>query len=155
MRVKRGKRYRTERMQTALGYSVLALILAALALLTVGCRATKNITERVEVPVYIHDTMQSVKTQRDSVYVDRWHTEYVKGENIYIVDSQITVKYITRTDTAYKVVEKPVEVVKEQIKEVTKPLSKWHKCIFFCGLFALLAVFAWLTVRIISFCREK
>lgn len=105
---RKGKRYRTERMQTALGYGVLALILAALALLTISCR-TARIVE--QVPVYIHDTTQSVKVQRDSIYTDRWHTEYVKGDTVYVTDNQITVKYITRTDTAYKVVEKPVEVV--------------------------------------------
>lgn len=39
--------------------------------------------------------------------------------------------------------------------EVEKPLSKLHKCVFFCGLCALLAVIAWITVRIIRFFRKK
>lgn len=150
--MKRGKRYRTERMQTALGYGVMALILAALALLTISCRTVRIVEQ---VPVYIHDTTQSVKMQRDSIYIDHWHTEYQKGDTMYVADSHIYVTYLTRTDTAYKVVEKPVEVVKEQIKEVEKPLSKLHKCVFFGGLCALLAVFAWLTVRIIRFFRKK
>ena len=150
--MRRGKRYKTERMQTALGYGVLALILAALALLTISCRTVRIVEQ---VPVYTHDTTQSVSTQRDSIYVDHFHEVVEKGDTVYVTSNQMTVKYITRTDTAYKVVEKPVEVVKEQIKEVEKPLSKLHKCVFFCGLCALLAVFAWLTVRIIRFFRKK
>lgn len=150
--MKKGKRYRTERMQTALGYGVMALILAALALLTVSCRTVRIVEQ---VPVYIHDTTQSVSTQRDSIYVDHFREVVEKGDTVYVTNNQMTVKYITRTDTAYKVVEKPVEVVKEQIKEVEKPLSKLHKCVFFGGLCALLAIFAWLTVRIIRFFREK
>lgn len=150
--MKRGKRYRTERMQTALGYGVLALILAALALLTVSCRTVRIVEQ---VPVYIHDTTQSVKIERDSIYIDRWHTEYQIGDTVYVTNNQTTVKYITRTDTAYKVVEKPVEVVKEQIKEVEKPLSKLHKFVFFSGLCALFAVLAWLTVRIFKIYSEE
>lgn len=150
--MKRGKRYRTERMQTALGYGVLALILAALALMTVSCRTVRIVEQ---VPVYIHDTTQSVKTQRDSIYIDHFREVVEKGDTVYVTDNQMTVKYITRTDTAYKVAEKPVEVVKEQIKEVEKPLSKLHKFVFSSGLCALLAFFAWLTVRIIRFFRKK
>ena len=148
--MRRGKRYRTERMQTALGYGVLALILAALALLTVSCRTVRIVEQ---VPVYIHDTTQSVKLLRDSVYIDRFREVVKRGDTVYVTNNQMTVKYITRTDTAYKVVERPVEVVKEQIKEVEKPLSKLHKCVFFSGLCALLTFFAWLTVRIFRFFR--
>lgn len=143
--MKRGKRYRTERMQTALGYGVLALILAALALMTVSCRTVRIVEQ---VPVYIHDTTQSVKMQRDSIYIDHWHTEYQKGDTMYVADSHIYVTYLTRTDTAYKVVERPVEVVKEQIKEVEKLPSKLHMFVFFSGLCALFAILAWLKVRI-------
>ena len=127
------------------------LIVAILASIS-SCRTVRVIEQ---VPVYIHDTTQSVSTQRDSIYIDHFREVVEKGDTVYVTNNQMTVKYITRTDTAYKVVERPVEVVREQIKEVEKPLSKLHKCVFFSGLCALLAVFAWLTVRIFRFFREK
>ena len=64
----------------------------------------------------------SIRTEyvHDSVYVDRWHKEYVKGDTIYIHDSiwrdrwkfqQIHDSiYIQQSDTIYKT----VEVVKPQ-----------------------------------------
>lgn len=112
-------------------------ILAALACLLLSlcsCR-TQRVVERVEVPVPIvqEHTIESVKIdhvrdtliQRDSVYhyvkgdtvlIEKWH--YLQGSsNVVRVDTLI------KTDS----VQVPVEVVREQIKTVEKPLSWWQK----------------------------
>lgn len=114
-----------------------AIIVIMAALLMVGCKTTQTIVEK---PVYIHDTTQSVRVERDSVYVDRWHTIEVKGDTVFLTNNQITVKYRTVTDTVYKYVEKPVEVEVEKIKEVEKPLGFWRKLLIYNGIFWLLVV---------------
>lgn len=104
-------------------------VLFACNLLLSGCRGLRE----VEKPVYLHDTVYRVQHHRDSTYVDRWHTVEVKGDTVFVVEKQITSKLITRTDTAYKYVEKPVEVVVEQIKEVAKPLRWWQIALMWTG----------------------
>lgn len=107
------------------------------ALLMVGCKTTQTIVEK---PVYIHDTTQSVRVERDSVYVDRWHTIEVKDDTVYVTDSVWVVRYFRTTDTAYKYIEKPVNVEVTKIQEVTKPLGFWRKLLIYNGIFWLLVV---------------
>lgn len=114
-----------------------AIIIIMAALLMVGCKTTQTIVEK---PVYIHDTTQSVRVERDSVYVDRWHTIEVKGDTIRKTDSVVVYRYITKTDTAYKYIEKPVNVEVTKIQEVTKPLGFWRKLLIYNGIFWLLIV---------------
>lgn len=113
-----------------------AIIIMA-ALLMVGCKTTQTIVEK---PVYIHDTTQSVRVERDSVYVDRWHTIEVKGDTVHVTDSVWVVRYFRTTDTAYKYIEKPVNVEVTKIQEVTKPLGFWRKLLIYNGIFWLLVV---------------
>lgn len=121
-------------------------VVVAVFLLT-GCRGLR---QTVEVPVYIHDTAYTVKEVHDSTVVERWHNIEAKGDTVYITDEKITVKLRTITDTAYKVVEKPVEVVVNHIKEVEKPLTWWQKTQR-GGFWVLLSVVAlglvWLFIR--------
>lgn len=114
-----------------------AIIIIMAALLMVGCKTTQTIVEK---PVYIHDTTQSVRVERDSVYVDRWHTIEVKGDTVYVTDSVWVVRYFRTTDTAYKYIEKPVNVEVTKIQEVTKPLGFWRKLLIYNGIFWLLIV---------------
>lgn len=114
-----------------------AIIIIMAALLMVGCKTTQTIVEK---PVYIHDTTQSVRVERDSVYVDRWHTIEVKGDTVYVTDSVWVVRYFRTTDTAYKYIEKPVNVEVTKIQEVTKPLGFWRKLLIYNGIFWLLVV---------------
>lgn len=114
-----------------------AIIIIMTALLMVGCKTTQTIVEK---PVYIHDTTQSVRVERDSVYVDRWHTIEVKGDTVYVTDSVWVVRYFRTTDTAYKYIEKPVNVEVTKIQEVTKPLGFWRKLLIYNGIFWLLVV---------------
>ncbi len=109
----------------------------------VGCKTVK---ETVEVPVYIHDTTQTVRELHDSIYIDRWHTEYQKGDTIFVTDEVTkTVTKIVR-DTAYKYVEKPVTISKTETVEVEKPLRWWQKTLMgmgVVGLMGLMGLIGW------------
>ena len=84
---------------------------------------------------YQHDTITKIERLVDSV--DRWHThyEYLQGDTIRLVDTFYLAKWHTHTDTLhvtdtrYKEIDKPVEVVKYRV-----PLWCW------LSLLAILAV---------------
>ena len=85
------------------------LLVLALLLSLVSCKATRH---TVEVPVYIHDTTQTVSllhdtTQtvsllHDSTYVDRWHTIETRGDTVFVTRTETLYRYRTRTDTLYR-----------------------------------------------------
>lgn len=133
------------------------LFLIFACFLMIGCKGTKTITERVEVPVVVtqeHHT-ESVKIdhirdtliQRDSIYhyikgdttiIERWH--HVQGQSI-----------ITRVDTLHVYDSIPYPVTTTQIKEVTKieevnVIRWWQKLLMGIGgislvVFALLGAY--------------
>lgn len=134
------------------------LFLIFACFLMIGCKGTKTITERVEVPVVVtqeHHT-ESVKIdhvrdtliQRDSVYhyiqgdtvrIERWH--YVQGTT-----------NVVRVDTVHKTDSVQVPVVTTQTiekrVEVPRPLSWWQKTLMIIGgssLIALLLLIAYKT----------
>ena len=113
----------------------------ALCLMLSGCKAVK---QTVEVPVYVHDTTYVAKEVHDSTFIDRWHTEYQKGDTIFITN-EVT-KTVTKilTDTAYKYIEKPVVVSKTETVEVKKPLSWWQKTFVWIGVLCLIGIVLWL-----------
>ena len=113
----------------------------------VGCKAVK---ETVEVPVYIHDTTQTVRELHDSIYIDRWHTEYQKGDTIFVTD-EVT-KIVTKIvrDTAYKYVEKPVTISKTETVEVKKPLTWWQKTLMGIGVVGLMGLMGLIGWRILK-----
>lgn len=113
----------------------------------VGCKAVK---ETVEVPVYIHDTTQTVRELHDSIYIDRWHTEYQKGDTIYITDEVTKIVTKIKIDTAYKYVEKPVTISKTETVEVKKPLTWWQKTLMgigVVGLMGLIGLMGWMVLK--------
>ena len=113
------------------------LAIAAVLISLSGC---KSIKQTVEVPVYIHDTTQTVREVHDSTFIDRWHTEYQKGDTIYITDEVTKIVTKIQVDTAYKYVEKPVIVSKTETVEVEKPLNWWQKTFIGIGVVSLLAL---------------
>lgn len=122
-------------------------VAVALTCLTAAATSCRSINEIVkEVPV--HDTTHITKTQRDSTYIDRWRTEYIKGDTVFVTNNQITVKYRTVSDTVYRYVEKPVKMVVNQIKEVEKPLRWWQKNLIRCGVVFLIVII----VTVLAFC---
>ncbi len=112
-----------------------------------GCKNCRTIT--VEKPVYIHDTTQMVKEVHDSTFIDRWHTEYQKGDTIYITDEVTKIVTKIKIDTAYKYVEKPVAISKTETVEVKKPLTWLQKTLMgmgVVGLMGLMGLIGWKTV---------
>lgn len=110
-------------------------------LLLVGCRTVRVVEQ---VPMYVKDTVSVVKVERDSVYVDRWHTEYQRGDTVFVVDEVMRDRVVVRVDTAYRYVERPVEVVVEREVEVRKPLPWYKKGLMWVGVLGLVVNGLWL-----------
>lgn len=113
----------------------------ALCLMLAGCKAVKR---TVEVPVYVHDTTYVAKEVHDSTFIDRWHTEYQKGDTIFITNEVTKIVTKIKTDTAYKYIEKPVIVSKTETVEVKKPLTWWQKTFVWIGVLCLIGIVLWL-----------
>ena len=133
------------------------LFLIFACFLICGCKGTKTITERVEVPVVVtqEHTIESVKidhvrdtlVQRDSVYhyiqgdtvrIERWH--YVQGTtNVVRVDT------VHMTDS----IEVPVVTTQtiEKRVEVPRPLSWWQKTLMIIGGSSLIALLLWIVYK--------
>ena len=124
-----------------LRFTVYGLLLLTL----VGCKTVKVIEQ---VPVYVHDTAYQTKEVHDSTYIDRWHTIIQKGDTVYDTKTITITKTLTRTDTAYKVVEKPVIVSKTETVEVEKPLRWWQKMFMYMGLVGLIGLIGWIVLKI-------
>lgn len=133
-------------------------LILCLVLLLDGCRGTKTITERVEVPVVVtqeHHT-ESVKVdhvrdtliQRDSVYY------YVKGDTVRIEKWHYLqgTTNVVRVDTLIKVDSVQVPVVTErvvtQIEKVEKPLKWWQKGLMWAGGIGIILLVFFITVKI-------
>lgn len=94
-------------------YLLLLIIGCMIALAFVGCKTPQLPT----LPNSSDRSHDSVRTEyvHDSVYIDRWHTQYMKGDTCYIHDSidRWRNKYVyihdsidnSRTDTIYQKVE--------------------------------------------------
>ena len=121
---------------------VFFIVLLASALCC-SCRTVRVIEQ---VPVEVHDTTYVAKTTHDSTYIDRWHTVEVKGDTLFATDIRVESKYVTRYDTVYKSVEKPVTLT--ETVEVAKPLSWWQKALMWLGVAALVVL---LTVLLAKF----
>ena len=113
----------------------------------VGCKATKVIEQ---APVYIHDTTQTVRELHDSIYIDRWHTEYQKGDTIYITDEVTKIVTKIKIDTAYMYVEKPVTISKTETVEVGKPLTWLQKTLMGMGVVGLMGLMGLIGWRVLK-----
>lgn len=120
---------------------VFFIVLLASALCC-SCRTVRVIEQ---VPVEVHDTTYVAKTTHDSTYVDRWHTVEVKGDTVFATDIRVESKYVTRYDTVYKSVEKPVTLT--ETVGVAKPLSWWQKALMWSGVAALVVLLAVLLAK--------
>ena len=86
-------------------FRLLALIILIMTVLAfVGCKSPQLPT----LPVAVHSNNDSIRKELriDTIYQDRWHTKYQKGDTVFIHDS-IDRWHNSRTDTIYKPV--PVE----------------------------------------------
>lgn len=96
-------------------FRLLLLIIAGIILLAmVSCRAQYTPT-LPEQNTHNRDSVR-IEYRHDSIYTDRWHTQYVKGDTVYIHDSIWRDRFqkihdttrIHHTDTIYQPVEVPV-----------------------------------------------
>lgn len=126
------------------------VLAAIMAISLCGCKSASCITE---VPVYVHDTLISAQLRVDSVYIDRWHAEYVNGDTVRVRDSVYVERYALHTDTVYAVVEKPVVV--EKVSYVERKLTRLQIVLMLIGglctviaiIYVLYPVFSRLRIR--------
>ena len=117
----------------------------ACAMLT-GCSCLR---QTVEVPVYIHDTTYTAKEVHDSTYIDHFREVTKMNDTIYITDEVTKTKIVTKIDTAYRYIEKPVPLTETETVEVAKPLSWWQKALMWSGVAALVVIFGWVGFRLL------
>lgn len=113
------------------------LLLAMLVVFTASCRSVRTIA--VEKPIYIHDTLSVERVRVDSVEVTKWHTEYMQGDTVRLIDSVYIRQRSYKHDTIREIQEKPVEV--EKVVEVERKQTKLHKVMIGSGVALWLIVF--------------
>ncbi len=115
--------------------ATLALIVAVLA----GCK-TKTVVVTEYRDRQVHDTTLLV----DSVWRDRWHTEYLRGDTVFVRDSVFVDRYKYR-DKVVEVVQRdsvPYEVVVEVEKRVRNGYDKFVSGWFWASVIILLLIVA-------------
>ena len=137
--------------------SAVAVIIAlvVLALVCFSCR-TKYITETEykEVPVVMHDTIAKNIWRIDTTFVKDSVYFAIKGDTIYKERYNTLWKIKVAHDTINKVVEKPVEVVRQSFKTETKEVNSlywWQKVLILIGCASLI----YLIVQIYKFGKRK
>ena len=116
---------------------LITIIILSTCLLLAGCKGSDTLV----LPEIFRDTVYRVQHHHDSTYVDRWHTVEVKGDTVFKTETKYIYRYLTRVDTAYRYVEKPVEVIRTETVEVEKPLRWWQKALMWGGVGFALAIF--------------
>lgn len=132
---------------------IIALVLLALVLCS--CR-TKYITETEykEVPVVLHDTVEQNIWRIDTTIVKDSVYFAIKGDTIYKERYNTLWRIKVAHDTINKVVEKPVEVIRNTAKTETKEVNRlhwWQKVMILIGGASLV----YLIVQIYKFGKRK
>ena len=131
------------------------IALVVLALVLCSCK-TRYITETdyKEVPVVLHDTITQNIWRIDTTIVKDSVYFAVKGDTIYKERYNTKWRIKMAHDTISKVVEKPVEVVRNSVKNETKEVNRiywWQKVLMIiCG-----ASLIYLIVQIYKFGKRK
>lgn len=137
--------------------SSVAVIIALVVLAIVLCSCkTKYITETEykEVPVVMHDTVAKNIWRIDTTIVKDSVYFAVKGDTIYKEKYNTLWKIKVAHDTINKVVEKPVEVVRNSVKTETKEVNHiywWQKVLMIIGGASLIYLF----IQIYKFGKRK
>lgn len=116
--------------------SILPIVLLASAICS-SCRTVRIIEQ---VPVEVHDKVYQKMVQHDSIYIDHFREVTKKGDTIFVTNEVTKTKIVTKIDTAYKYIEKPVTITEEKIVEVEKPLPWWQKTLMYAGGVLLLVL---------------
>ena len=132
---------------------IIALIV--LALVCFSCK-TRYITqtEYNEVPVVMHDTVAKNIWRIDTTFVKDSVYFAIKGDTIYKERYNTLWKIKVAHDTINKVVEKPVEVVRNSVKTETKEVNRiywWQKVLMIIGGASLI----YLVVQLIKLWKYK
>ncbi len=122
---------------------MLFLGLILLLAFTSGC-SRKTVAPVVE-PVRIHDTIETVRMVHDSTYIDRWHTQWLSGDTMFVHDSIDRWHSVVKHDTLGLYREVPV--LQKVSVEVEKKLSFWQKAMQAIGEITLGVGFVFLLVR--------
>ena len=129
--------------------SAVAVILALvmLALVCCSCR-TKYITETEykEVPVVMHDTVAKNIWRIDTTIVNDRVYFAVKGDTVFKERYNTLLRIKVAHDTINKVVEKPVEVIRNSVKTETKEVNRlhwWQECLILFGCFWIINLIIW------------
>lgn len=137
--------------------SAVAVIIAlvVLALVCFSCK-TRYITqtEYKEVPVVMHDTIAKNIWRIDTTFVKDSVYFAIKGDTIYKERYNTLWKIKVAHDTINKVVEKPVEVVRNSVKTETKEVNRlywWQKVLMLIGGTSLIYLF----IQIYKFVKRK
>ena len=124
--------------------SAVAVIIAlvVLALVCCSCR-TKYITntEYKEVPVVMHDTVAKNIWRIDTTIVKDSVYFAIKGDTVFKERYNTKWRIKVAHDTINKVVEKPVEVVRNSVKTETKEVNRiywWQKVLMIIGVSSLI-----------------
>ena len=115
-------------------YFVIGLIL-----LTTLAGCSRKTVAPVAEPVYIHDTTEMVRMVHDSSYIDRWHTQWLSGDTVFIHDSIDCWHSVVKNDTTWMYREVPV--LQKVPMEVEKKLNWWQKFQMRAGNILLIAAF--------------
>lgn len=123
---------------------IATMVLFAISIVAVSCHSTREV---VEVPVYVNDTIISTEYEIDSIYVDRYTKEYVKGDTVYL--EKVEYKYVENKihDTFVEHRDVPIEI--EKIIEREKELSKFQRFLMFVGFSAIVLIVLYICKRFI------
>ena len=132
---------------------IIALVM--LALVCFSCK-TRYITqtEYKEVPVVMHDTVAKNIWRIDTTIVKDSVYFAIKGDTIYKERYNTLWRIKVAHDTINKVVEKPVEVVRNSVKTETKEVNSiywWQKVLMLLGCASLI----YLLIQIYKFVKRK
>ena len=137
--------------------SAVAVIIAlvVLALVCFSCR-TKYITETEykEVPVVMHDTVEQNIWRIDTTIVKDSVYFAIKGDTVYKERYNTKWRIKVAHDTINKVVEKPVEVVRNSVKTEKKDVNRiywWQKVLMLIGGLSLI----YLVVQLVKLWKYK
>ena len=132
---------------------IIALVVLALVCFSCKTRYITN-TEYKEVPVAMHETVAQNIWRIDTTIVKDSVYFAVKGDTIYKERYNTLWKIKVAHDTINKVVEKPVEVVRNSVKTETKEVNRiylWQKVLILLGCTSLIE----LIVQIYKFLKRK
>ena len=118
--------------------SVSVLIVLFFLLLLLCCSCTKRVyeTQYVEQPVYLHDTLRSTIYSHDTTIVKDSVYFAIKGDTIFKERYNTIERIKVAHDTIMRIVEKPVEVVREKNVEKQVEVNRiywWQKLLMWMG----------------------